>query len=58
MLMVFLLPNKAGPDRDRCNRGVTLAKGGPTIKAEGSKLELIAAAVVERVASARGDCMQ
>jgi hypothetical protein len=54
--VLFLLPNKAGPDKHyRYHRGVILVWWSRIIIKKGSKLKLNAAAIVERVASARGN---
>lgn len=54
MLMVFLSPNKAGPKVLTGGTGVLTGRAVQKIKYKGLQPVLIAAAVVERVASAWG----
>ncbi len=55
--VLFLAKVKAGPDSTKAGAvGERCRSGGPKVNYKRSKLELFAAMIVERVASARGDC--
>ena len=57
--VVFLLPNKAGPNRQRpVSQGSNTGLVVRIIIKKGSKIKLNAAAIVERVASARGNAFR